>query len=497
MGLRKSAADLTDAERTAFIDALLAVKASGRYDDLVRFHYRQMPDGMPPMRMPAHRSPGFLPWHRRFLRELETALEQARPGVALPYWDWADPRSIPAIFSPSFLGGRAPSTDGSRFTASAWPLRVRRPGEANVLERDLVGMETPGAIVIGPDEIDAVLGRDAYDAPAYDHLTRTGFRAGLERLHDMVHGWVGGSMNAGTSPNDPVFYLHHAQVDRLWAQWMQGRGPTGGYVTSTGVPIGYRIDDPMQPWGDEPPRAWLDHESRGWEYPGIAGPGGSTPTPAPIVELVVGGMPHAAALTAPGQVHRYRFVVATAGEFVMQTAGTTDVVMTLLDATQTALAESDDIAPDDLNARIVRSLSPGDYGLSVRGFGTTTGAYSIAVRRGPAGGPPTGAPAGTPVLVNGPALAGAIGVAGERDVFHFTAPALGAYRIETAGPTDTVLRLFGPDSTATLLAENDDAAPGRLTSSIARDLAAGAYHVEVSGYRDTVGPFTLAVRRSV
>lgn len=67
---------------------------------------------------------------------------------------------------------------------------------------------------------------------------------------------VGGSVGAGTSPNDPVFFLHHAQVDRLWATWMQDRGPAGGYVTAADVPVGYRIDDPMQPWGDDAPRAW-------------------------------------------------------------------------------------------------------------------------------------------------------------------------------------------------------------------------------------------------
>lgn len=36
-------------------------------------------------------------------------------------------------------------------------------------------------------------------------------------LHNRVHNWMGGSMGPGTSPNDPIFFLHHAYVDKLWA----------------------------------------------------------------------------------------------------------------------------------------------------------------------------------------------------------------------------------------------------------------------------------------
>ncbi|MGH8653122.1 MAG: tyrosinase family protein [Gammaproteobacteria bacterium] len=46
-------------------------------------------------------------------------------------------------------------------------------------------------------------------------------------LHNRVHVFVGGDMSPSTSPNDPVFYLNHCNVDRIWEAWMQP--PPGGH----------------------------------------------------------------------------------------------------------------------------------------------------------------------------------------------------------------------------------------------------------------------------
>ncbi len=47
----------------------------------------------------------------------------------------------------------------------------------------------------------------------------TPFQSNLESLHNHVHNAVGGDMDTARSPNDPLFFLHHANIDRLWAQW--------------------------------------------------------------------------------------------------------------------------------------------------------------------------------------------------------------------------------------------------------------------------------------
>jgi Common central domain of tyrosinase len=37
--------------------------------------------------------------------------------------------------------------------------------------------------------------------------------------HAAVHIAIGGTMNSPSSPTDPIFFLHHANLDRIWSEW--------------------------------------------------------------------------------------------------------------------------------------------------------------------------------------------------------------------------------------------------------------------------------------
>lgn len=72
-----------------------------------------------------------------------------------------------------------------------------------------------------------------YDASPYNHATdiNASMRAYLEgrwptgpSMHNTVHVWVGGQMQTSSSPNDPAFFLHHTNIDRLWSQWQERYG---------------------------------------------------------------------------------------------------------------------------------------------------------------------------------------------------------------------------------------------------------------------------------
>ena len=98
--------------------------------------------------------------------------------------------------------------------------------------------------------------------------TQQSFRNEVEgggwRFHDIVHRLVGGDMGRDRiAPNDPLFFLHHAMVDRLWSKWQSARYALGGELDdhyhptmseAMGIQLGHRIDEPMLPWSDA--REW-------------------------------------------------------------------------------------------------------------------------------------------------------------------------------------------------------------------------------------------------
>lgn len=270
MRVRKNAAKMTDAEWKCFCLAVVKLKhtyhaGSGVsvYDQFVAQHQgvrtlvyshdqeRAVPDG-------AHGGPAFLPWHREYLRRFEAALMAVDAGVTLPYWNWGlgDDSETEGLFdSDDRLGPRTGVLTSGYFSLAGrdglgWAvhdsLRIsddEAEGQKEALERNM------SWAVSSLPSAKAVF--DILDLTSYED-----FRRGLEAIHGDVHVLVGGHMRrASVSPNDPIFFLHHAQVDRLWALW-QLRHPQARYV---GDPNrnGHGVRHPMWPWngGYTRPRA--------------------------------------------------------------------------------------------------------------------------------------------------------------------------------------------------------------------------------------------------
>lgn len=90
-----------------------------------------------------------------------------------------------------------------------------------------------------------------------------------------------------------------------------------------------------------------------------------------------------------------------------------------------------------------------------------------------------------------------IGKAGEENLYKFTVTSQGRYIIDTRGPTDVVMKLFGPDSPTALIAEDDDS--GLDTNAlIAADLIPGLYYAQVRHYNraNGMGNYTIKVRKA-
>jgi len=100
------------------------------------------------------------------------------------------------------------------------------------------------------------------------------------------------------------------------------------------------------------------------------------------------------------------------------------------------------------------------------------------------------------LVVNGPAVQGEISTGGERDRYTFTVATAGTHSIETTGPTDTFVSLFGPDNESRLIAEDDDSGPGTL-SLLVQNLAVGRYFVRVRHFNPaSTGPYGIMVKRT-
>jgi tyrosinase len=277
MGIRKNQASLAPVERDAFVTAVKTLKVNGTYDTFVAQHRAAFLAGV---NDPAHAGPGFLPWHREYLRRFERSLQGIDPSVSIPYWDWTvDHMPTASLWGADFMGGNGSGPNNWRVmngpfahATGQWTLTVLDPGETvQYLQRAFGAM---GRLPTSAEVLSAI-GVVPYDAAPWNRNSNVSasFRNRLERvIHNPGHMWVGGLMMAMSSPNDPVFWLHHCNIDRLWAVW-QWTHPNQEYLSPTGTPsvvAGHALDDPMPPWTGDPkpptPRSVLDHHALGYSY---------------------------------------------------------------------------------------------------------------------------------------------------------------------------------------------------------------------------------------
>ena len=277
MAIRKNVNSLTAAEKAELVAAIKSIKASGKYDPYVQRHARA-----PHTRI--HRGPAFLPWHRQFLVEYEGDLQQAsgNPNLGLPYWDWAADSALAnpgtgAVWANDLMGGDGDPNDAGvvksgPFRQGQWVIINGNGGAVGALRRTF-GVEV--ATLATQADVDNALNTVPYDASPWSTASSPSFRNRLEGwygaagpgMHNRGHVWVGGSMLPMTSPNDPVFFLHHCFVDKLWADW-QARHPNEQYWPQNGGPVGHNLSDLMEATVSGQVRIAdvLDHRTLGYGY---------------------------------------------------------------------------------------------------------------------------------------------------------------------------------------------------------------------------------------
>jgi tyrosinase len=164
---------------------------------------------------PSAREPFFLTWHRWYLFEFEAIIRAVLNDntFALPYWDYAKDQTLPREF-------RQPGDP----TFKALFNQRRGRGINNRPVNDGDPIDTAEAI---QQMVHDALCERTYNRSAGD---AQGFCAQIDfNLHGAIHGDIGGDMGTvPTAAQDPIFWLHHCNIDRLWTSWVAsgGRNPS-------------------------------------------------------------------------------------------------------------------------------------------------------------------------------------------------------------------------------------------------------------------------------
>lgn len=188
-----------------------------------------------------------MPWHRILVNEFDKELQSIDPSVILPYWDWASDSANPAdsaVFSNDAFGGDGDPSTGcvTNGAFSNWQVSYPRP---HCLQRRFNGRNSAIQRWYSPEQTAAIVFRYK-DCNFINNLyLDTQFRSAFESTpHAAVHNSIGGDMRQNYSPNDPLFWLHHANVDRYFHAWQMEnpRSPyNGGSINAVLQPFGVSV----------------------------------------------------------------------------------------------------------------------------------------------------------------------------------------------------------------------------------------------------------------
>ena len=261
--IRKNANTLSPAERGRFVTALARLnnQGTGLFKDFRAMHREQAALNQ------AHSAAGFLSWHRAYLLDLERELQKIDASVHLPYWRFDLP--APNLFTADFLGRSAPAGNVT-FSATNLLRFWTTDGQTGVSRRPKFDVATRGAFV-KPQAATLLMGGRRPNA-IFDAGPGADPEANFDGMEGDPHGqahtsFQGFIQSAATAPRDPLFFLLHCNVDRLWGLWQwfndrfDGTQPRTYFFRGTGASadatdLGHNLGDTIWPWNNArtPPR---------------------------------------------------------------------------------------------------------------------------------------------------------------------------------------------------------------------------------------------------
>ncbi|KAL2918321.1 hypothetical protein HK105_202248 [Polyrhizophydium stewartii] len=219
--VRREFRQLSESDRQAYLRAIDALKHRPRgSSNPTTWNLDQFVDAHVTRSSDFHGKPAFFPWHRIFLQHFEDALRSVTGNSALtvPYWDWTlDSQALgkSEILLDKYFGGTGRSSDHCVDTGVAKNWTVSTPFTAKCLVRC-----STWSVGYSPSAVNAMLSDAKYG----------NVRSQIEgTAHALIHSAGGGPcvdangnpapFSMMGSPNDPLFFIHHSNIDRLWSRF--------------------------------------------------------------------------------------------------------------------------------------------------------------------------------------------------------------------------------------------------------------------------------------
>lgn len=232
----------------------------------------------------------FLPWHRGYLGYFEQTIRQysQMPNFAFPYWDWTANPEMPEDF---FGAGNPLDPTSPLFIESYDIFRAQFEGPVNALyagfssaqqeQLAVRGLSTPDSLwaainpansgffyprstarcltagnpsfaapppgcggcattptAVSPETLTSALAPTdfiTFGSGIVDEHSQSTLQGVLEgQPHNQVHNCIGGFMSDLMSPTDPIFMMHHSNIERLWLVWTDKQQRLGLPTLPTG-----------------------------------------------------------------------------------------------------------------------------------------------------------------------------------------------------------------------------------------------------------------------
>jgi len=244
---RRPASTLTNAEVTKLRDAYKAMRALTTSDPSdprgfqhqANVHCWYCGEGTQ-----IHFSWQFFVWHRAYLYFHERILGRlvGDMNLRLPYWSWENTshRHLPPAYATP-ADASNPLWNGTRAMSATDSL----PDED-----------------VGHDVMEAAL-----TAGTFGEFGGTATDNGIPEMapHGSVHVDVGGSGDMGafsTAARDPVFFAHHANIDKMWSDWNKSSSAHANPTTSDFLNLSWNFYDENKVWRSITAAQVLNHENQ-------------------------------------------------------------------------------------------------------------------------------------------------------------------------------------------------------------------------------------------